>query len=144
MKYIIGSILLILVIVSSVMFFFKKEIRIQNIQYFEYQDGDVFYKISVYQNKIVATYKKSGEGSKSLEIEKDVMKQLEIILNHYQVRNWIEFGDELQKQYSFSILYDKNQKIEISGYQKYPKNYKKVKKEMKILFMEIFHENRRG
>ena len=157
MKYFIISFIVVIILISSYFLFFKKDIMISNIKNFEYstydgqtKNGDIVYKIYFDNNKIYASYKKYGEEVDiKEEIDKDTISQLEKILNHYKVSNWNNFHGNNKNvldgsSFSFYVLYDNDKKIEANGYMKYPSNYQKVDKEIKILFMEIFHENKRG
>ena len=154
MKYIIvgiGTIILLGVVVFSLPKI-KTEKEIKDIKLFHYGTTDgmamydgVRYEIDYEDDKFVATIQKNGqsdEEAKRVEISKEKVKELEDILNKYEVSKWDGFkksDKNVLDGHSFSLyirLFD-DTSIDASGYMKWPKNYSEVRGSLESYFESL-------
>lgn len=144
-----------IIIVSVFLFFFlKKEKNITNINEltFSYSTGNymnasVSYEL-VCKDKCILSFKDDGvsyEDAKEYEVDKKILKEIEIILKQYHVARWDKFH-KFDKNvldgnsFSFRVCYENDQEIEANGYMKWPKNYQEVKKELNELFSNYMRD----
>ena len=133
-----------------------KKISLDNLEYFSfsYSEGDevdsnIIYEINKKDDKFIADIKPLGiskDDSKKIEISEDVIKQIENILNNYNVSLWNGYskhdinvldGDS----FNFSI-YTKEEKLNASGYMMWPNNYANVKEKLDNIFNDLYNEGR--
>ena len=156
MKYVfivIGSLILIGVVILSLNFnFFKPNKEISNIKYFSYGTTDgmamydgVHFSIDYKDGKYMAIIQNNGvseEDAKVVEISKDKVKELEDILNKYNVGSWDGFKkydkDVLDgSSFSLSLGCFDGTSVSASGYMKWPKNYGDVRGELESFFVSL-------
>lgn len=146
MKYLI--IIVFIIVIFLVLFYLRKEKNITNINkvYFTYSTGNyinasVSYEL-ICKDKCILSFKDDGvsyEDAKEYEVDKKILKEIEIILKQYHVARWNNFHKYDKNvldgnSFSFSVSYGNKQGIEASGYMKWPKNYQEVKKELSEIF----------
>ena len=130
MKYLI--IIVFIIVIFLVLFYLKKEKNITNINKltFSYSTGNyinasVSYEL-VCKDKCILSFKDDGvsyEDAKEYEVDKKILKEIEIILKQYHVARWNNFHKYDKNvldgnSFSFSVSYGNNQEIEASGYMK--------------------------
>lgn len=156
MKYIITITIILLVIGTGLTInSLKKGKKIDNIKEFEYYytngtayNSDVLYFIKC-NDKCSVTIKKTGisrENAKTIELPKEKIKNIENILNKYDVGKWNGFNKNDNSaldgdSFTLNIYLNDNSSINASGYMKWPKNYNKVKKELDDFFEELSNIN---
>ena len=144
-----------IIIVSVFLFFFlKKEKNITNINkvYFTYSTGNymnasVSYEL-ICKDKCMLSFKDDGvsyEDARKYEVDKKILKEIEIILKQYHVARWDNFHKYDKNvldgnSFSFRVCFENNQEIEANGYMKWPKNYQEVKKELNELFSNYMRD----
>ncbi len=152
MKYLI--IIGIIIVIVFLFLFFKKEKNIDSIKelYFSYTTGthaeaSVNYEL-VCKDKCILSFKDDGvryDDAIKKEVDKKILKEIEIILKQYHVAKWDEFhkfdknvldGDS----FSFRVCYGENHEVEASGYMMWPKSYHEVKKKLIILFSNYLRD----
>ena len=129
--------------------------NISNIKhfYFTYSNGYAMnsytkYEIDEKDGKFIAKIKQYGEpeeDSKEIEISSEKMKELENILNKYNVSKWDGFNKTDKNvldgdSFSFSLRTEDNKSISASGYMKWPDNYKNVVGELETFFGDLIKE----
>ena len=155
MKYVIlGIVILGIIIVLTVImrkgeWKMNEEVKIGSIKNFHYfytkgyaMNADVFYDLEC-DKECIATIKKYGESQEDAikkTVDSDFVKQVEEILEKYEVGQWNNFhktdknvldGDS----FSMSITFQDDTSISASGYMRYPNNYSSVKNELDDLFL---------
>lgn len=144
-----------IIIVSVFLFFFlKKEKNITNINkvYFTYSTGNymnasVSYEL-ICKDKCMLSFKDDGvsyEDAREYEVDKKILKEIEIILKQYHVARWDNFHKYDKNvldgnSFSFRVCFENDQEIEANGYMKWPKNYHEVKKKLIILFSNYLRD----
>ena len=151
MKYLI---IIVFIIVILVLFFLRKEKNINNINKltFSYSTGNymnasVSYEL-VCKDKCILSFKDDGvsyEDAKEYEVDKKILKEIEIILKQYHVARWDNFHKYDKNvldgnSFSFRVCFENDQEIEANGYMKWPKNYQEVKKELNELFSNYMRD----
>ena len=146
MRYLI--IIGVIIVLLIVLIFLKKEKNIINIYKlsFSYSTGNymnasVSYEL-ICKDKCILSFKDDGvsyEDAKKYEVDKKILKEIEIILKQYHVARWNNFHKYDKNvldgnSFSFSVSYGNNQEIEASGYMKWPKSYQEVKKKLSEIF----------
>ena len=112
--------------------------NISNIKYFyfTYSNGYAMNAYTKYQID-------EKDGKYELSLEK--MKELEIILNQYNVSELNGFNKTDKNvldgdSFSFSLRMENNKGISASGYMKWPENYKNVVRELETFFGNLIKE----
>lgn len=151
MKYLI---IIVFIIVILVLFFLRKEKNINNINKltFSYSTGNymnasVSYEL-VCKDKCILSFKDDGvsyEDAKEYEVDKKILKEIEIILKQYHVARWDNFHKYDKNvldgnSFSFRVCFENDREIEANGYMKWPKNYQEVKKELNELFSNYMRD----
>ena len=150
------GILVIIVIMATILTFmiiFRKKVEIKDIKYmhFSYSVGyamysNVNYDLEYKNSKYIAKIKPEGiadEDAKEVEVDEKIVIKLEEILKKYDVKSWDGF-DKVDKyvldgnSFSFSLRLKDESSISASGYMKWPKNYREVRKELDDLFMNLY------
>lgn len=145
-----------IIIVSVFLFFFlKKDKNITNINkvYFTYSTGNymnasVSYEL-ICKDKCMLSFKDDGvsyEDAKEYEVDKKILKEIEIILKQYHVARWDNFHKYDKNvldgnSFSFRVCFENDQEIEANGYMKWPKNYQEVKKELNEIFLNYMRDD---
>ena len=118
--------------------------------YLSYSNGDeansdITLKLEKKDDKYIVSIKprqKTDKETKDIEVNKEFIEKVELILNKYNTSTWDGFhksdtnvldGDS----FSFSLKY-KDKKVSAGGYMMYPNNYAKVEKELTDMFMELY------
>ena len=138
----------IVLIIVFLFFFLRREKNITNITevHFSYSTGNyinasVSYEL-ICKDKCMLSFKDDGvsyENAREYEVDKKILKEIEIILKKYHVARWDNFHKYDKNvldgnSFSFRVCFENNQEIEASGYMKWPKNYQEVKKELSEIF----------
>ena len=122
--------------------------KIKNIKKFElsYSQGyakeaNTIYTIDCTNNCLV-TIKHTGSSEiKTIEIEKSIIQTIENLLNDYKVGSWDGFNKSNKHVLdgnSFHLyITDETGSVSALGYEKYPKNYKKVRNSLDSIFKNI-------
>ncbi len=145
-----------IIIVSVFLFFFlKKEKNITNINkvYFTYSTGNymnasVSYEL-ICKDKCMLSFKDDGvsyEDAREYEVDKKILKEIEVILKQYHVARWDNFHKYDKNvldgnSFSFRVCFENDQEIEANGYMKWPKNYQEVKKELNEIFLNYMRDD---
>lgn len=136
----------------------KKLSKIEDIKNFSftYSQGyamNSYTRYNIQQDKesntYTATVKPYGiaeEDAKTFKLSKDKIKELEDILNKYNVSKWNGFNKSDSgvldgDSFSLSIAMENGESIRASGYMMWPENYRNVRDELKVLFDNIFNSN---
>ena len=129
-----------------------KKINMDDLEYFyfSYSDGyeidsNIIYKINKKNNKYLASIKPLGipsDEAKEILINEDTIKQIENILNNYNVSLWNGFSksdkDVLDGD-SFSFqLKTKEDKISANGYMMWPNSYSDVREKIDSIFDDLY------
>lgn len=121
----------------------KKEKYIGDITYFSYSYGSFFggyydYELKSEDGKVyfIAKGLNGVDLDVQCEIDSSVMKQLQEIVDKYELSKWDGFNksdDNIMDGDSFSltITYENGEEIKVSGYMKYPKRYDEVRSELR-------------
>ena len=151
MKYIFVTVVLIGFTVGSVVLLNNKK-EIKDIKSFSFDTVDgmainagVKYSIKLEENKYIATIRKNGkseEDETKKEIFNEKVKELENILNKYNVSKWNGFNKSNKNvldghSFSLSIKLGDDSYVSASGYMRWPKNYKNVRNELKEFFEKL-------
>jgi len=100
------------------------------------------------KDKCVLKYKPlyvPEEDYKKVEVDEEIIKELEAILNKYEVYKWDGF-DKTNKNvldgddFHFSLSLKDGTSISASGYMSWPKNYREASGEIISLFNKLFEE----
>lgn len=145
----------IVLIIVFLFFFLRREKNITNITevHFSYSTGNyinasVSYEL-ICKDKCMLSFKDDGvsyEAAKEYEVDKKILKEIEIILKQYHVVRWDKFH-KFDKNvldgnsFSFRVCYDNSKEIEASGYMKWPNNYHEVKKELNKIFSNYMRDD---
>ncbi len=118
--------------------------------YFTYTNGYAMnsytrYEIKKEDDKYVASIKQDGKSEEEtvkVNLSESSLKELEDILNKYNVSDWDGFNktdkDVLDgDSFSCSIGMENGKGISASGYMKWPKNYKEVVSELDTYFSKL-------
>lgn len=131
-----------------------EKINIEDLDYlhFSYSKGyamnsNIIYDINKTDNKYIASikpYEITNEETKKIEINKETLKQIENILNKYNVVLWNGFHENDKNvldgdSFSFSLKTN-DTKISASGYMMWPSNYSNVRDELDIIFNKLYEE----
>lgn len=155
--YIILLIIIILLTISLVIILKnkKKTVEINEIKHmhFGYSTGNminayVSYDIDYENNNYYATIKPnnlSEEDKLKVKISTETVDKVIEIIKKYEVQNWDGFNKNDQNvldgnSFSLSIELTNNKSISAHGYMKWPKNYREVKEELDIIFMNIYND----
>lgn len=147
-KYYILVIILIIILLFCYFFINKnKNKSIKNIESFEFRysngytiNSDVRYTIKCNKNNCYLNTKLSGtEEENNLELSQKCLKNIENILNKYNVSSWNNFNKSNKyvmdgNSFSINIKMQDGKKISAQGYEKWPKYYKQVKEELDNIF----------
>ena len=103
------------------------------------------YEINKKDGKYIATikqYGKSDEEAQKVEVSENKVKELESILNKYNVIKWNGFNQNDKNvldgdSFSLSIHMEDDKDISASGYMKWPDNYKNVREELNSFFEDL-------
>lgn len=151
MKYVfvgVGTVILMGVVALSLTVFSPKK-EIKDIKSFYYGTADgtamydgVRYDIDYEDGKYIATIQKRGqseEEAKKVEISKDKVKELEDILNKYNVGSWDGFSRHDKNvldgsSFSLSVNCFDDTSVSASGYMIWPNNYKEVRGSLETFF----------
>lgn len=155
-KFIILIIIFVLIVILFLIIKSSKQTvkKIQDIKNFtfSYTTGNDAYSNVRYELECEdicsITIKPNGHPDEELQIKEvnlDFVKQLEKLLNNYQVLKWNEF-----KKYNKHVLdgnsfhlyirLESEKTIEADGYMRYPHNYKIVRDKIDKLFMSYWEE----
>lgn len=132
----------------------KKEIKITSIQKFRYSytqgysmNAEVIYSLECNDacEIEIKPYLEEPEKTRKLTVGKDFKEKLESILRKYHVGKWNGFNKNNPyvldgDSFSLSIVFQNGTSISASGYMKWPKQYREVKKEIDILFLTQIQE----
>ena len=132
--------ILVLVIVIVMTKLNKKEISNLKSLRLTYSTGYhmnafVIYEIELRDGKYIASVKPtdlSEEEAKEYELSKDTIKEIERVLNKYNVTSWDGFSKSDRyvldgDSFSFSVKYGEDKSISASGYMMWPNNYRDVR-----------------
>lgn len=122
----------------------KPEMKIENIKSLEYvytngyfMHSDIRYNIDCEDTCILKIKElgKSMEETKEYPISREVVNQIEGLLNFYQVSQWDGFNKRDDRvldgdSFHFSVTTEDGKSIYASGYMMYPKNYGVVTNEL--------------
>lgn len=148
-------IIIILLIIGITLFFKRSTKKIENIKSFEfiYSSGMeiysyVDYKVDCKNNKCIAAIKPSGvpeEKSKTKELTKEELQELEDLLKKYKVERWDGFQKYNRNimdgsSFNLHINMENNESIDASGYMKWPKNFKEVSEGLGKIFKKFYDE----
>ena len=137
------------------MLFLKKDIYIKDIKYLHYTgttgtaiNAGYDYTIELINKKYIATIRLNGKSNdeiKKVEIKKDVINNIENILNKYNVYKWNNFHKYDKNvldgnSFSFNVNYQDNKSISASGYMKWPDNYGDVRNELESIFVSLYNK----
>jgi len=126
--------------------------KISNIKsfYFSYSNGYAMnaytrYEINKVDGKYVSKikqYGKSDEEAQIIEISEETVRELERILNKYEVTKWDGFKESDQDvmdgdSFSCSIHMEDGKNISASGYMVWPTHYRDVVSELDSFFLGI-------
>lgn len=124
--------------------------NIENLRFF-YTKGyminsDICYELDC-KDKCILTYKAYGvsfNDAKKYKVSSNNVLEIENILNKYQVFKWNGFHSNDKNvldgdSFSMYITMKNGNKIESSGYMKWPKDYGEVKKELEAIFEKIIN-----
>ncbi len=150
--YIVVLVLLILVIIFVFLILkFKqnnKTVVVSNIERlnFSYTQGymvnsDVRYELEC-KEECILLYKPYGvsyDDAKKYKVDDNIILEIESLLNKYEVSNWNGFhGNDKNvldgDSFGFYVYMKNGDRIESSGYMKWPNNYGKVKSELESIF----------
>ena len=129
-----------------------EKINIEDLEYFyfSYSNGyeinsNIIYEINKKDNKYIASIKPYGISSddkKEVEINKDILDQINDILNEYNVILWDGFHEndkDVLDGDSFSFnLKTKKDNISASGYMMWPNNYRNVREKLDEIFNNLY------
>ena len=133
----------------------KKGIVISDIKSFHFNysvgymaNAYVVYEIEYKDDKYFALVKPNGiseEDRKEIQVDKAFVSSVEEVLRKYQVEKWNGFNKSDQNvldgdSFSLSIGNENGNYISASGYMKWPNNYSDVRKELDLIFMEIYNK----
>jgi hypothetical protein len=152
---VLGGVLLILIFVLIFVFLIhKKEVVVTNIERLSYSysqgyamNAYVRYELEC-KNKCILKYKPlyvPEEDYKKVEVNEEVMKKLEAILNKYKIYKWDGFNKTNKNvldgdDFHFSLSLKDGTSVSASGYMSWPKNYREATGEIISLFNKLFEE----
>lgn len=128
----------------------RKVDKISGIKIFHYSysvgyhyEARIYYELEC-KNKCTLKIKDEGiteEDAPVYEVDKEITKKLEAILNKYSVGSWNGFSKSDHNvldgdSFSLYLRMKDNNTVEASGYMKWPKNYEEVKGELISFFDE--------
>ena len=150
-KYIfIVAILFLFVATFFLIEYRKKNIKIGNIKRFEYYynkgnaiDSNAHYLVECESLCHVVIKFYEVHDSYEIDIDKKELAKLHKILIDYNINKWNGFNKNDKRvldgnAFDLYVLDDKGQRIQASGYMRYPSNYKQVKKELEEFFIHIY------
>ena len=120
------------------MFFRKKITKLKKLYFYystgNYKNGSISYTVDVPNLKLI--YKAdsvSEEHAKEYIIDDELISDLEASLTFYRIDKWDRFHKSNRhvkdgNTFSLSIIYKKDKQIYAHGYEKYPRNYKDVRR----------------
>jgi hypothetical protein len=153
--YIIVPFVVILILIFVLIFVFamhKKEAIMTDIKSLNYSysqgyamNAYVRYELEC-KEKCILKYKPlyvPEEDFKKVEVNEEVVKELESILNKYEVYKWDGFNKSNKNvldgdDFHFSVNLKDGTSISASGYMSWPKNYREVSDEISTLFNKLF------
>ena len=156
MKYMITIIVIVLILgVGLTLNNFQKAKTIVNIVNFNFSyttgnesNSSVLYEIRCSDTCMVGVKLDGVPTDKTIkaEISKNKVKEIEDILNKYEVSKWNNFHKSDTNvldgnSFSLNIHTDKNYSVNASGYMKWPKNYSNVKEELDKFFNDLLFKN---
>ena len=160
MKYkylIIIVVVIILIIISIVLLTNKKSnvvikdsVRLRLLFTQGYMmNADTEYEYKLEEDKYIMNIKPylvDRENIVSFEVDKKVIKEIENILNKYEVYKWDGFNKSDNNvldgdSFAFSV-YTNEVRINAAGYMKYPDNYGTVKEEIVKIFEREYEKNK--
>ena len=133
----------------------EEDLEISNIKsfYFTYTNGYMInsytrYQIVIEEEKYIAKikpYGKSEDEEKEIEINQDFIEKIVTILKKYEVTKWDGFNKSDHDvmdgdSFSISITMINDKSINASGYMKWPNNFRNVRDEISVLFMNLYNE----
>ena len=145
-------------VLFAVAVFFRKlqRVKIHDIRSFSFiytcgsfAFAERCYRLTVKEDIYVASFKDVGipdTEMRNVHVGKDFARRLEEMLNRYKVTQWDRF-DKANRHVldgnSFSLeIYDENgSSVSARGYEKTPRKFEAVKKDIEALFSEVFEEN---
>lgn len=156
---IIISIVLVLFLIIGIIMLIKQRnyVEIGKIKSFKYSytNGYYMYANKIYEleyknNKYYASLKPEGiseENKITVEVDENISKKIEEILNKYDVGTWNEFNKSDSRvldgnSFNLDIKFINDDKIYASGYMMWPKNYFEFRNEIINLYDEIFEKNK--
>ena len=126
----------------------RKVDKISGIKIFHYSysvgyhyEARIYYELEC-ENKCTLKIKDEGiteEDAPVYEVDKEITKKLEAILNKYSVGSWNGFSKSDHNvldgdSFSLYLRTEDDDTVEASGYMKWPKNYEEVKEEIISFF----------
>ena len=148
------AIVLIIAMIVLCIIFNNKKVKVSEIIHlsFSYTQGYAIYSNNVYtleyrNDKYIATVKPYGisnEESREIVVKEDFVKEVEDILNKYEVGSWDGFNKSDKyvldgDSFSFSASFKDGKSISAHGYMSWPKNYYNVRNELDELFMNLYN-----
>ena len=141
------------IVISSVAFILlavvlllpSKSVTIDNIKEMTFNRitgnsiNDIFSYSITCEEECKLSYYKAGKLVRKENIDNDKMKELEDMLNKYNVGGWNGFENNNKdvldgSSFGFSVYMKNGHNIIASGYAEFPKNYNEVLEEFKTLF----------
>ena len=156
---IIISIILVLFLIIGIIMLIKQRnyVEIGKIKLFKYSYtngyymyADKIYELEYKNNKYYASLKPEGiseENKITVEVDENISKKIEEILNKYDVGTWNEFNKSDSRvldgnSFNLDIKFINDEKIYASGYMMWPKNYFEFKNEIINLYDDIFEKDK--
>lgn len=142
-------VILIIFVVLLIIFNPKNKKSIKDIKSIEFSytngymiNSDTYYKLECNDNCILQIKRYGSSNKEKYNVDKCVLKDIEKILNKYNVSSWDGFNKSDKNvldgdTFSMYIVYGNNKSISSSGYMMYPNNYKNVKEELDTLFNSL-------
>lgn len=148
---VMGTFLFIVVLVGCFVFFKDRPKKINKIEdiksfHYSYTVGNYYEASVVYEleckDKCSLKIKRERvtiEDATIYEVDRELVDELEDILNKYNVGHWNGFDKNNRNvldgnSFTLSIKMDNNEEVYARGYMKWPKNYQEVKKDIIDLF----------
>ena len=147
-KTLVIGIILSTILLGGIMMTWRNHKPIESIKMFRFSytvsmmmNGYVSYSIEC-NDKCIQQVKKLGEEEAEEKIiSKERVKELEELLNKYNVSSWNGFNKSDNRvldgrDFNLSIRLESGESISASGYMMWPKNFHEVEEELKKFFEE--------
>lgn len=148
------AIVVIIAMIVLCVIFNNKKVKVSEIIHlsFSYTQGysinsNIVYTLEYRNDKYIATVKPYGisnEESREIVVKEDFVKEVEDVLNKYEVASWDGFNKSDKyvldgDSFSFSTSFKDDKSISAHGYMSWPKNYYNVRNELDELFMNLYN-----